>query len=185
VVSCTGELPQELHQVAMEPFTKFDPVMVMVIGLLVPAMATDGEMDVTTGPVIVKVRLFEVTPLAESVTLTAAFPEFASSAAVTVAVMEVAVLEVTASTVLLAPTFQLTTGEGVGKLVPLKFRLKPVWPAMAEFTLRLDNDAPGPTVNVCVLTGWEPGELMTPICEVAEDVSRLIGITAVSCVPPT
>jgi hypothetical protein len=124
VVSCTGELPQELHQVAIDPFTKFEPVMVIVIGLLVPAVAADGEMEVTTGPVMVKVRLFEVTPLAESVTLTEALPEFASRAAVTVAVIEVAALDVTAKAVVVTPTFQLTTGEGVGKLVPLKVRLK-------------------------------------------------------------
>jgi hypothetical protein len=107
----------------MDPFTKFDPVMVMVIGLLVPAVAAAGEIEVTTGPVIVNVRLFEVTPLAESVTLMEAFPALARSAAVTVAEMEVAVLDVTARAVVATPTFQLTTGEGVGKLVPLKVKL--------------------------------------------------------------
>lgn len=136
-----------MHQVAMDPLTKFVPVIVTVMGLAVPAVALAGEIEVTAGPLMVKVREFDVTPLAGSVTLTEAEPELASKLAGTVAVMDVVELAVTVREVVTVPTFQLTVGDGVGKLVPVSTRLKLACPAIADVELRLVNDAPTLTVK--------------------------------------
>lgn len=173
-----------MHHVAIEPFTKFDPVMESVIGLVVPAVAVVGEIEVTTGPVMVNVSAFEVTPLDASVTLIDALPAFASSAAVTVAEIDVEVLAVTANCVFVVPTFQFTTGEGVGKLVPVSVRLNEAWPAIADVALRVVSVGPGPIVNGWVLVGVPDAVLITPIWTVAEVVSRFTGMVAESRVPP-
>lgn len=50
-----------MHQVTMEPFTKFAPVTVTVMGLEVPAVAPVGEIELTVGPVTVKKSVFDGT----------------------------------------------------------------------------------------------------------------------------
>jgi hypothetical protein len=184
VVSCTGDDPQPLHQVTIDPLTKLVPVTVTVTGFNVPATAPEGDRELTVGPLIVKFSEFEETWLTESLTAIIAVPGVVNRLAAMVAVIEEAELAVMVSGVVCPLKVQLAIGEVVAKLLPVRVMLKAAWPAEAEVWLKLVRIGVGEIVKETV-PGACTDPLITPICTVPAVVNRLAGITAVICVALT
>lgn len=178
-----GEPEQKLHQVTTELPTKFVPVTVNVTAVAVPAVALDGEMDVTAATgLIVNVFPAETTPLVASVTVIEAVPAVVKTVEGMVAVIDVAVLAVTVNWIVVE-VVQSTTGLA-GKLVPVSVRLTAELPADAEAGLMLVRDGAGLIVNVCVeVDAAVP--LVTPTVAIPEAVRRDVGMVAVSAVELT
>jgi hypothetical protein len=173
-----GDVPQELHQVMIDPLMKLDPVTVIGTELVVPAVAPDGESEVTVGPFTVNVRPLEATALTESETVTVAVPAVTRRVFGTLAMIEVAELVLTVSCVVFPLNDQFTMGVLATRLVPFMVRLRVACPAAAEEGFKDVRLGAERMVKGCV-PGAATDPVATPTWAVPAEVSKLVGTVAV------
>lgn len=181
-------VPPDGVQIRTSPAAKSDPEIISEnVGLPTAMLLGVSPFGLMPGPeAITNCRLFELTWLMESDTLTVAVPAVVSRLVGTMAVIELAELTVMVREVVWPWKVQLTTGFTTGKLLPVSVRL------MADAALTIANcwlrDVRvgfGAMMKFCVVVGLPLALLMTPTCVVPAVVSRLAGMVAIIWLPLT